>query len=331
MAYKERPIQATDYYLDGRVGPGPTTLAERITTFSSKLVNGHYVSDNYCEHTKALSLANYIYGGYVRPNNISQLHHVNAGEIQAKAWEQAHIGLDFQKNNSFEIIPFLMDWDSTLKLFAEKLTYGGFTWGVMPLMSDIQSVINTLSDINHGLVDSFEKVSHKKYTQRCPFSYTGNDGAFKYAVDGILTLKGHIGGEILPTDPGEAYLVFLDEIGFNPDLRTLWDIIPMSFVVDYFFPVGDFLESTHPRGWFNPTLSFDGTYSIKATISMVGAGTSHVGYGGSYSYYVRDRSIRTLPTRPMVTPNFEAPSLKEVFNTVYLAHSHLTKRKKGRF
>lgn len=326
---KSRYITCTMINRYGDVATRPQ-LSEAISTRGSKRVDGHYVSNNPCEHVKMLHAGVIDYMDWMLHLNASALDHINTSEIQAKAWEHAHIGLDFQKNNSFEIIPFLFDWDSTLKLFAEKLTYGGITWGVMPLISDIQSVFNTLSDIQHGLIDSFNKISHKTYTQRCPFSYTGTNGYFNYAVDGILTLKGRIGGEIFPADPGEAYLVFLDEIGFNPDLKTLWDIFPLSFVVDYFIPVGDILESTHPRGWFNPTLIFDGTYSIKATIDMVGNGTTHKGYGGTYSYYKRDFSIRTLPTRPMVCPKFEAPSIVEAFNVAYLASGLATSRMRRR-
>lgn len=36
--------------------------------------------------------------------------------------------------------------------------------------------------------------------------------------------------------------VRLDSLGINPTLKNLWDIVPLSFVLDWIIPIGDYLE-----------------------------------------------------------------------------------------
>jgi hypothetical protein len=41
---------------------------------------------------------------------------------------------------------------------------------------------------------------------------------------------------------GEPLKAFMTQIGFNNPINLLWEIIPYSFVVDWFLPIGQYLE-----------------------------------------------------------------------------------------
>jgi hypothetical protein len=116
----------------------------------------------------------------------------------------------------------------------------------------------------------------------------------------------------------------LDRLGLNPDLKTAWDVLPLSFAVDYLIPVGDILESLHPRGWVRNSVEFSGEYSFNAQIRK------------GYYLYPRDSpaffknvenwSYNTVYHRepvpsvfkPPQLPEWQAPNLREIFNLGYL-------------
>jgi hypothetical protein len=232
-------------------------------------------------------------------------------------------------NNEFELIPFLMDLDSTIAMFSKKflreLSYGAVTWGVLPFISDLTALVNSLRD----LFGRYEKYSHCQEIKRSspwfynkPFAGNKTIGTYDiYALSGKCYTHGSLtfnpvnAGKIL----GKAQLL-LDELGVHPDLKTAWDIVPLSFVVDYFIPIGDMLESLHPRGWGSTSYIFEGFQSSKATYEIAydsSTFTNGMAYVPAiWSYYSREYRTGYQP-KPL-EPEFKAPSLKEIFNTIYL-------------
>jgi hypothetical protein len=138
----------------------------------------------------------------------------------------AYVPLDFQENNSFEIIPFLVDLDDTLamfgKKFAQSLTYGGLTWGVLPFISDVKSLAATVGDILSGIHNTVEKMSPPQ-ARRVPLKVKDHDGYYSLVdIDGTITMTGSWDvGSIIPDSPEEILQFLLDEIGFHPDLKTI--------------------------------------------------------------------------------------------------------------
>lgn len=308
---------------------------ERMETLSSKPNSrGRYTSWNKCTHIKCDAPSQCTRFDRSSNSNIEYREHTFIDDvpilyIKNYGLSQAYVNLDFIDDNSFELIPFLMDWDDTLAMFSKKFlkdfSYGSVTWGVMPFVSDLKSLANSLDAINGKIASSYEKIIGKRITRRFNWSKSfpspWNPAALRYEVDGQTIISGYLTGtNVYPDSISKAFAVFLDEIGLNLDLRTVWDIIPLSFVADYFLPVGDFLESFHPRGWFNPQFSFAGGVSVSAQIKSVWQGDGMTGGSGQYSLYLRDYlpSLK-LGTRPPVLPEFTAPSFRELFNTAYLA------------
>jgi len=221
-----------------------------------------------------------------------------------------------------------VDWDDTIAMFSkkffEKISYGSVTWGIMPFISDLKSLAGSLDAINGKIASSYEKLIGKRITRRFNWSHSfpspWNSGALRYDVSGRTVISGYLTGDnVYPDTISKALAVFLDEIGLNIDARTVWDVIPLSFMVDYFIPIGDLLESFHPRGWFKPQFSFSGGVSVTADIqgNWIGGGTS--GSPAKYTLYKRDYlPFHIFGTRPPVLPEFTAPSFRELFNTAYL-------------
>lgn len=260
--------------------------------------------------------------------------------------------MEFQKNNRFEVLNFLAEIDDTIAMFSSRFlksltrrrivgnkvkttgisggAYGALTWGVVPFISDLVSVRDSLSDIfGGGLQRSLEKSEQSSVVvpvNKEIYEYIAGDPWYiRGSVHGTLRLTGSF---YLPDNLSgwDYYNIFLDELGFNPDLKTAWDLIPMSFVADYFLPIGDLLEQIHPRGWFKPVMEYSGRLSAKLNTvsyySSVYDPTVRVATAKG-RYYFRgsmSQSIAPQPGKPLKF-NWKAPNMRELFNTAYVALS----------
>lgn len=333
------PVPTYARLLDPWGGVGSWSIAfnrvpEWIETTSSKPnAKGKYSTWNKCTHVKLETPSQCTwFNPYNRYSIQYKDHHhiydVPVESIKSFGLSKVYIGLDFIEDNSFELIPFLVDWDDTLAMFSKKflkeLSYGSVTWGVLPFMSDLRSLASSLDAINGKIASSYEKLIGKRITRRFNWTHSipssWNPGALRYDIEGKTVISGYMTGDnVYPDSVSKAMAVFLDEIGLHLDLKTAWDVIPLSFVIDYFLPVGDLLESCHPRGWFNPQFSFTGGLSVSADIKAVWQGGGFTGSPAKYSLYIRDYLPNALfGSRPPVHPEFTAPSFRELFNTAYL-------------
>jgi hypothetical protein len=240
---------------------------------------------------------------------------------------------DPRDNNKFELIPFLADIDGTFAMFSKKflkdLSYGAVTWGILPFISDVKAFATSLRDIlnqnrNVKGVVRINRTRNFSYVDdlqiyRPTRSFYPEEIASSY--DCVLRVNGYSTYEPPNFDEKFGKLFFLlDELGVHPDLKTAWDIIPLSFVVDYFLPIGDILESLHPRGWGTSAYSFTGFH----TVSGLGCYSPSYFYGEKQLFNYLPVFVRRYDRQYLVkyqmpkTPAFKAPSLKEVFNTAYL-------------
>jgi len=56
--------------------------------------------------------------------------------------------------------------------------------------------------------------------------------------------------------------VWTDSLGLNKPLSIAWELVPLSFVVDYFVGIGEFLAQFNPEDYIPYTLVYEG-YSVK--------------------------------------------------------------------
>lgn len=230
------------------------------------------------------------------------------------------------------LIMLLAEWDETLALFTKKfwrqISYGSFTWGVLPFVSEVQAVLKALSNIS-------KRIAELDYEDRYQSNYSVTRQNFRnfFPNSGIIELEGTLSCIYRLSGVADySYLEIesmLDRLGFHPDLATLWDIVPLSFVIDWFLPIGSFLESLRRGGWVK-TVYFSGWQTCKFSFEGVG-------YIVPYTVQpiaLTPISLEGFKRAPLSTVLTVEPSIDEsgldfakAFNTWYL----LFRDKQGRF
>lgn len=220
-------------------------------------------------------------------------------------------------SSEFGIIQFFAELDDTLAMFTKKffreLSYGSLTWGVMPFVRDIQSIMDMIRNLNANLSNHpYEDELSGSFSQACPCGQAGESFEGEFTV----RLTGSVNYQF-----ADDILILYDRLGFHPDIGTAWDLVPLSFVVDWFLPVGDLLDRLYDRGWITSAL-FTGwrTLSVKYIYGATGT-TYGVKPFEPYEIFMRDYLQSSLITayeaaKPI---QLKRPSFKQLFNTAYIA------------
>lgn len=146
------------------------------------------------------------------------------------------------------------------------------------------------------------------------------------------------GQSISPYDPELVKLgAAMDKLGLNMNPAILWDIVPFSFVVDYFVGIGDWLER-FKRSNLNLTFSVkDSCYSVKRTCVTEGTTrrwnatwdgmnrfpdhplAARESYLGGLKFYFETREydrVRFAPSLRMLsglnTPDWKLPNVSQL-------------------
>lgn len=163
---------------------------------------------------------------------------------------------------------FLLELDDVGKLFQlwkKKLSTAknvaglhlNYSFGWKPLMSDIRAMCDVLANLIQRL-EEFEKSANvtSKSHWYLPSTSTSKSGSFNYSTSpGKCYWSGTVSrtktaGLIYRPQPFEVtrgyemmLRAYLDALGFELNPRILWDAIPFTFVLDWFFGIGSWLES----------------------------------------------------------------------------------------
>lgn len=237
------------------------------------------------------------------------------------------------KDNKFNILMFLAEWDSTLALFTTKLlktllsspgsSYAVVEWGFKQLISDITSLCNSIKYAAEGppkpvKINKTVPVSKEIFLTK----YPGLNQSIK--INAVIRYSGQV--EYFFPSPGDVdamLKVFLDEVGFHPDLSTLWDLVPLSFVVNWFIPIGAFIQKLHPRGWAERPAHFVGRRSVKGHYVLnPRAVVEPFSFQGEYlgKVYTREPYNGSVSTDiPDMEPDWKCPTLDQIATTIYVA------------
>lgn len=171
-----------------------------------------------------------------------------------------------------------------------------WSYGVKPLMADVAGAVENCRS-HYAKGKKFQFYSARRQTID-GFSFT-NQGypSERFAkVSGDLTVKGKIIAKI--KDPVEFKS---GKLGLNVS-TTLWELVPYSFVVDWFIPIGDWIRNADP---------ISGLEFVRGWVTAKGQGvlsrTTHTGYGTqtvSSGTYLRYKQRWPLPG----FPDFRLPS-----------------------
>jgi hypothetical protein len=190
----------------------------------------------------------------------------------------------------------------------------------MPFVSELVSLSKAVQNLALD-ISSF----HYEDTMTVPIKWETTVGVNSFSYVGQATVHKTGIGDLGFQHPGS---LALDWLGFHPDLATAWDLVPLSFVVDYLLPIGDFLESFRQGGWVKVML-FEGWITVFYDLSYTHT-VDHPDYETATSsaseatIFQRFQSNDVLVVQPdHALPSFETPSFREMFNMLYL----LTQRK----
>jgi hypothetical protein len=160
-----------------------------------------------------------------------------------------------------------------------------WNFGIGPLLGDTAKLANTFKRVKKRL-EWLKRNRNKRVRVGSRSSYTQPDDEHVYlaglgASTGpyIAQYRGSIKGKLTASAWVKQNLPWLDswlgfvrgvvsDGGFNRPLSVIWEALPFSWVVDYFSPIGDFLESVvfeDLKNWEVTcfTWSFKATYSFE--------------------------------------------------------------------
>lgn len=243
------------------------------------------------------------------------------------------------------VIPSEKPFREVMRLWGKgQLTY---TFGIKQLGADLHAIMNAASRVESALRDLVSrsgKVQVRHYSEpittkeghKTKLDYTNwwrQDGSMTttWRIVNTCTMKYKYrlvdskGRDV--TDPASLSRLdaYLDYLGVKYDPGVIWDVIPFSFVIDWFVGVGDWLSSFSKRNIQPQTEIIDLMWSSKATSSTISAcdyfgqrvwsgeapplkqdllGTCT--YNHTYKHYVRQRCIP--PPSSLVG---DSPSLKD--------------------
>jgi hypothetical protein len=112
----------------------------------------------------------------------------------------------------------------------------GFTYGVRPIMNDVYGAMEALGSGQPEIPLHVVRASHKvQFHSKAKYVY--------YEGETLGAMKGTAKYVFLVDNP---LLFTLDQVGVVNPVALTWELIPFSFVVDWFLPIGDFLRGVVP-------------------------------------------------------------------------------------
>lgn len=138
-----------------------------------------------------------------------------------------------------------------------------YSFGWVPLLTDIYTMLNNTFNVPSAFV---RQVYRKDY----PDVLLYEEPNTRIYRDGTFQVRGVAAG-IVYVDVPAIYAA--SQYGITNPLATAWEALPFSFVVDWFVPVGDFINSLGATGG----LKFK-DYSLTSTINWSGKITATYRY-----------------------------------------------------
>lgn len=234
-----------------------------------------------------------------------------------------------ESSSDFGLIQALAELDDSVAIFTrrfwQQLSYGSLTWGVMPFLSDLQALIDQAQSLARrvgGDPMQYEEQVNSTYT--VPVVFAAGNGTWEGTLELDVTTR-HTG---VVTLPGAGILEGFDRLGFHPDVATAWDLVPLSFVVDYLLPIGDVLERFSDRGWVK-AVNFTGWQTHKILGTFTGSRRNAGSDSGTWSEKIEFETFKRDRLSSAVLlddgPNLDdvqwldIPSPRAVFNMLYLS------------
>ena len=169
---------------------------------------------------------------------------------------------------------------SIITQFASTLL--GVNFGLNPLYQDYLAVQNHIDEFD-ALIDDWNskvgsvqskhatfKVQNESFSEEVdlPFSYGyGYRGTAETTALGIG--KVHIYYKPKHISPSQKMRIRINALGFDNPIGTAWELVPFSWLIDYFTNIGDMIDAaTRSNGLFHAEV-LDLGYSFKTELATV--------------------------------------------------------------
>lgn len=230
-----------------------------------------------------------------------------------------------QKLKKFKgtITKFVEDQSVKKETFTKSLAsdFLAYSFGIAPTVADAKGFWNGFVEIDKKLDNLLaragtpckrryaERLNRSSYTllvQIGPYSdsltikYGGGKlllnatALYTYTLDKVREMSAF-------TKKALAYLMML---GFDNPARTIWELVPFSFVLDWFLPIGDYLEQLR-MDYFDTTINVDAfcmsyktvePHTVEFVFKRYSTGTSFEIGKIHYGLY---RRVRAIPNDDM--------------------------------
>jgi hypothetical protein len=226
-------------------------------------------------------------------------------------------------SSEFSAIQFFAELDDTIAIFTRKfwkqLSYGSANWGLVPFVNDVIAFLEVLKSFTID-TSNFD-YKNRYFMHDRPFVVENANDRFEGTFQGMFHLSGQ--GNIHVSNDAA---IWLDRLGVHPDISTFWDLVPLSFVIDWLLPVGAFLDSIVGPGWVR-NVHFKGNYSVKWSVE--GTHISKIFPSESKQTYKVHGYRRTGIDQLVIIPGMQElgldmayishPSWVEAFSMAYIA------------
>lgn len=212
------------------------------TTWSSS----RYTCDKYSSIFSPRLLKNYLLSQSLEIRNIDASYSSNTKsryELVSKTLED----LDAINTNLIAFVKDLKDVKSLVpklqnlrKLKTHASNHLAMQYGVLPTISDLKEIVGAFTKA--AQYDRFgRKLGYSADTYT--FSTKARSGE---TVKGSRTQRAKIAVRTQDSSLN-TFLESLENVGFGLNFENIWDLIPYSFIVDWFVDVGDFLSDIDNR------------------------------------------------------------------------------------
>jgi hypothetical protein len=180
-----------------------------------------------------------------------------------------------------------------------------FNFGVRPLCQDVYGAVNKLDQLSR---DDWMVTVKAKSTSRVEFAKAFQRGLYdSYAVTGTLVRGAYARADVVPANQS---LITAASLGLTNPALIAWELVPFSFVVDWFWPLGDYMSTWDAMaGW--DVKGYSMTELSKVSCAMKGLSGTYSGIpwiNTTSASWSRVRMSRTASSTSVPFANI--PSLK---------------------
>jgi hypothetical protein len=165
----------------------------------------------------------------------------------------------------------------------------GYRFAIAPLVKMVQSVNSSLKSLDKRMRQLKETsfVVHGSYTGEFTSyeesSWVAEPSTMGFFQSRIITSKTtkaiwtesalrRLIPNKLPDPHSLVKEILTESLGLKPGLKQLWNVIPRSFILDWFFPIADFLaqlDGASPQSQWFQTLNTYSSFKANTTGTMV--------------------------------------------------------------